>query len=145
MELDFAAPSDDGPPLRIRVDPSLIEQILFNLIDNACKYAGPDAADYQRPRQIHLEGIQLPRNRIGLRVRDHGPGLSPDVRLRLFEPFSKSAEQAAHSAPGVGLGLSLCRQLARSQGGDLVLETSGPSGTTFRLEFPSAPFGGTAG
>ncbi|MFZ4596381.1 MAG: ATP-binding protein [Verrucomicrobiaceae bacterium] len=52
-------------------------------------------------------------------------------------PFEKSATEAAHSAPGVGLGLALCRRLARELGGDLVLE-SNAGGACFRLTLPLA-------
>ena len=73
-----------------------------------------------------------------IRVQDRGPGLPPAARKRLFRPFSKSATEAAHSQPGVGLGLALSRRLARGElHGDLALESSGPAGTTFRLELPA--------
>ena len=106
----------------IRTDTSAVEQILFNLVDNACKYAA-SAAD----RRIHLEASGT-----GLRIRDHGPGFSKLERRKLFQPFSKSARQAAHSAPGVGLGLALSRRLARQMGGDLQLESAG-GGASFLL------------
>ena len=54
-----------------------------------------------------------------VRVEDHGPGIAPEMRRRLFRSFSKTAKEAAHSAPGVGLGLALSRRLARDLGGDL--------------------------
>ena len=57
-----------------------------------------------------------------IRVRNHDPGISRAVAHRLFVPFGKSARQAADSAPGVGLGLSLSRRLARQFGGDLRIE-----------------------
>jgi signal transduction histidine kinase len=56
----------------------------------------------------------------------------------LFRPFSKSANDAAQSAPGVGLGLALSRRLARSLGGDLRLEENGPLGASFTLTIPFA-------
>ena len=65
-------------------------------------------------------------------MRDEGKGVSDDVRGRLFEPFSRSAEKAAGSSPGVGLGLSLSRSLARAMGGDLRLEP-GAGGACFLL------------
>jgi C4-dicarboxylate-specific signal transduction histidine kinase len=61
---------------------------------------------------------------VELLVRDEGPGVSPDVRARLFEPFSKSAERAAGTVSGVGLGLALSRSLARAMGGNLRLAGS---------------------
>ena len=112
---------------RICTDTTAVEQILFNLVDNACKYAVP-AAD---PR-IHLEAA-ADGDSIRLRVRDHGPGVAAEDRVRLFRPFSRSARDAAGSAPGVGLGLALSRRLARRLKGDLALDPTVPDGAGFVL------------
>jgi len=64
--------------------------------------------------------------------------VDPSIVRRLFRPFSKSAHDAAHSAPGVGLGLALSRRLARALGGDLRLQTNGPEGACFALMLPFA-------
>jgi signal transduction histidine kinase len=114
------------------VDVSAVEQILFNLVDNACKYAAPDSTE----KVIHLEALPEPGKYALLRVRDHGQGISAAGAKRLFQPFSKSANEAAHSAPGVGLGLALCRRLSRSLGGDLRLDASGGRGAAFVLSLP---------
>lgn len=116
----------------VRADPSAVEQILFNLVDNACKYAVA-ASD----RTIHLEAARDGR-RLALRIRDHGPGISRREARRLFRPFSKSARDAAHSAPGVGLGLTLSRRLARQMGGDLRIDPHFPAGACFELSLPLA-------
>jgi len=114
----------------VRTDPSAVEQILFNVVDNAGKYAvaGPDRRIelrvYSRDRQLHLS------------VRDFGPGISKEQRRRLFQPFSKSAFDAAGKAPGVGLGLALCHRLARSLGGRLVFDASVTPGACFILKLP---------
>jgi signal transduction histidine kinase len=123
----------DEPALQttVYVDVSAIEQILFNLVDNACKYAAPSASE----KTIHLEA--LPNGKCAmLRVRDHGQGISEAGTKRLFRPFSKSAHEAAHSAPGVGLGLALCRRLSRSMGGDLHLDQLVTGGACFVLTIP---------
>ncbi|HEU0010707.1 MAG TPA: ATP-binding protein, partial [Verrucomicrobiae bacterium] len=118
----------------VHVDVSAVEQILFNLVDNACKYAAPTASE----KLIHLEA--LPDGKFAmLRVRDHGQGISLEGAKRLFQPFSKSAHEAAHSAPGVGLGLALCRRLSRSMGGDLRLDTLVKDGACFVLMLPLGP------
>lgn len=98
----------------LRVDAMAVEQILFNLTDNACKYAAPDCD----PRRLDLTVEDSPKA-LRITFRDYGPGLPPAQMKRLFQPFSKSATEAAHSAPGVGLGLALSRQLARELGGEL--------------------------
>ncbi len=115
----------------VRANPSAVEQILFNLVDNACKYAA-GATD---PR-IHL-AAERSDGEFRLRVRDHGPGVAAAVRGRLFRPFSKSARDAANSAPGVGLGLALSRRLAQDMGGQLRLEQNG-GGACFVLILPAA-------
>ena len=117
---------------RVRVDLSLVDQILSNLVDNAVKYAS-SAPD----RRIHLDVVPTGRW-LTLNVRDHGPGLHPKVIRRLFRPFSKSARDAAQSAPGVGLGLALSRRLARTLGGDLRLLENGSLGACFSLTVPFA-------
>lgn len=120
---------DDGR--WVRADPSAVEQILFNLVDNACKYAA-----IAEDRTIHVESTELSAA-VGLRVRDHGPGISASDARRLFRPFSKSSQQAANSAPGVGLGLALSRRLARAMGGDLILENA-IAGCSFLLKLPAS-------
>jgi signal transduction histidine kinase len=114
----------------VRADPSAVEQILFNLVDNACKYAvcGPQPL-------IHLEATRVNGQAI-LCVRDHGPGIQQQETRRLFRPFSKSARDAANSAPGVGLGLALSRRLAREMGGDLRLDSTQNGGACFLLFLP---------
>jgi signal transduction histidine kinase len=114
----------------VNVDAVAIEQIVFNLVDNACKYAAPASREPVLRLEVNLE----PRA-VAIRVCDQGPGLSKQQCKRLFRPFEKSATEAAHSAPGVGLGLALCRRLARELGGELELEPR-PPGACFKLTVP---------
>ena len=123
--------SDDDAGTVVETDPSVVDQILFNLVDNACKYA--QSAEVRAIDISMVNDSHSPR----IVVRDHGPGLSRDAAKRLFQPFSKSATEAAHSAPGVGLGLALSRRLARSLGGDLCCETADGGGAQFALVLPA--------
>jgi signal transduction histidine kinase len=127
MELVAGATDVDSP---VRADVSVVDQILSNLVDNAVKYAAT-ASD----RRIHID-LAPSGSWLALSVRDHGPGLDRSVLRRLFRPFSKSAHEAAQSAPGVGLGLALSRRLARTLGGDLRLTENGPHGARFTLTIP---------
>ncbi len=122
----------DAGETAVRADPSAVEQVLFNLVDNACKYAA-SAADRRIDLVVDGEG-----NRPALKVCDRGPGVSRADARRLFRPFSKSASKAAASAPGVGLGLALSRRLAREMGGDLVLESGPTGGACFALRLVRA-------
>ena len=74
-----------------------VEQILFNLADNACKYAAPDSTS----RELKVR-VRANDKWIRIAVEDFGPGLPAGQLRKLFRPFSKSATEAAHSAPGVG-------------------------------------------
>ena len=109
--------------------PGTIEQIIFNLVDNACKYAKPNSKNL-----IELT-VSRNDNRLRFSVRDYGPGVSPKFKKTMFQPFSKSDLDAANSAPGVGLGLALCQRKARSLNGKLYHEDLA-DGATFVLELP---------
>lgn len=126
VEIDPAAAAAQA-----QVDALAVEQILFNLTDNACKYAAPDSA----PRELHLR-LEAEGKTLRLLFRDFGPGLSKQALKKLFQPFAKSATEAAHSAPGVGLGLALSRRLAKELGGKLEHERSSRRGATFCLTLP---------
>jgi signal transduction histidine kinase len=114
---------------RVRVEVASVEQILLNLVDNACKYA-PNPTN----PVLHLGAARQDRHAV-LGIHDHGPGIEPRERRRIFRPFHRPASQAAGSAPGVGLGLALSRRLARRMGGDLRLAAAG-EGASFELWLP---------
>lgn len=116
---------------QVKVDAVTLEQILFNLIDNACKYAKPATE-----QSIRIS-CGLNHKTVRIEVRDFGPGIDPARQRKLFRPFSKSAEAAARSQPGVGLGLALCRRLARSLGGDVYLNREVKDGAAFCLVLPA--------
>ncbi|MBW3596048.1 MAG: HAMP domain-containing histidine kinase [Planctomycetes bacterium] len=116
----------------VSTDPQAVRQILFNLVDNASKYAA--GAEDRR-----IEATCRANDRTAqIRIRDYGPGLSRSQRRRLFRPFSKTVQEAAITAPGVGLGLALCRRLARDLGGRLACEPAAGTGASFVLELPIA-------
>jgi signal transduction histidine kinase len=111
--------------LPVRVAPDAVLQILGNLLDNACKYS-PD----QRLVRLIAE-----RNGVHavLAVEDDGAGIVPDERDRIFERFT----QLGNGRSGLGLGLYIAKQLARAQGGDVVLtEARHAGGARFELHLP---------
>jgi signal transduction histidine kinase len=59
---------------------------------------------------------------IEIAVEDDGPGVAPEDRERVFEPFFRGAKERSSDVPGAGLGLSIAREIARQTGGDLVLD-----------------------
>lgn len=130
--MELVVGGDPAAGATVRANPSAVEQILFNLVDNACKYAA-GAED----RRIHLD-MGRTGGQVRLRVRDHGPGIAPAASRRLFRSFSKSAQEAANSAPGIGLGLALSHRLARDMGARLRLETEVAQGASFVLTLPAS-------
>jgi signal transduction histidine kinase len=99
------------------------------LADNVVKYA-----ENAKP-SVHLNVIRVHRM-LAIRFSDNGPGIPKELQKDLFRPFSRSAKAESGRKPGVGLGLALSRDLARSVGGDLVLELSSAKGSTFVLTLP---------
>ncbi len=71
-----------------------------------------------------------------IEVCDDGGGIARGDAKKLFRPFHKSANDAAHSKPGVGLGLALCKRLASALGGDLTLDADRHRGACFVLTLP---------
>jgi signal transduction histidine kinase len=118
--------------LRIETDVNLVQQILGNLIDNACKYS-KSALD----KHIWLRARADGASRLVLEVEDRGPGVPARERRTIFRPFRRGGS-ADVTAGGVGLGLALARQWATLLGGKLTLASaSGGCGACFRLELPA--------
>ena len=113
-------------PAMALCDPNRIEQVVVNLIDNAI-----DAVDGQEQRKIEI-GMETNEAVIDLHVRDHGPGLSDEVRQRLFEPFF-TTKDAGH---GLGLGLAISAGIVSDFGGTLMGANHPDGGAIFTLELP---------
>ncbi|MFO1030896.1 MAG: HAMP domain-containing sensor histidine kinase [Planctomycetota bacterium] len=115
----------------LATDEDAIGQILFNLVDNAAKYARGST-----PAEVELQVVGDAAGVVWT-VRDHGPGVPPALRERIFAPFDRGAVAASsNEVPGVGLGLALARGLARDLGGDLVLAADSGPGARFVLRLP---------
>jgi signal transduction histidine kinase len=112
----------------LETDPELTQQILGNLIDNACKYSR-SAND----RRIWLRANRLNGSRLLLEVEDRGPGVQPRERRTIFRAFRRGRRTDATG--GVGLGLALAQRWAKLLGGQLSLRRSTESnGACFQLE-----------
>ncbi len=107
----------------VLVDPLRIGQVAVNLLQNAARAMGGKGT-------VRLSAAREGRF-VAIRFRDRGPGIAPEVRERIFEPFFTTSPE------GTGLGLPIARSLAEAHGGRLVLEETGPRGTTFRLDLPA--------
>jgi two-component system, OmpR family, sensor histidine kinase MprB len=116
----------DAPDgVALRGDPAGLERMLANLRLNADRYAGGSEL------MATADG-----DRIAIRVVDHGPGVPPGERERVFERFARGGDQ--QRIPGSGLGLSIARNIARSHGGDIQIEDTPGGGATFVVTLPRA-------
>jgi signal transduction histidine kinase len=122
IALDVAVPASR---VAVRADPSLVHTVIANLVGNALDALAGAPVEVPRVR-VSLDAAGP---RACLRVRDNGPGVSPQIISRLFEPF------VTGKPSGVGIGLALSRKIARAHGGDLVLEAAGP-GASFLFTLP---------
>ena len=119
--------ADGARAAEVETDPEAVQQILFNLVDNACKYGrSSDGAPLQLSARERADRVEL-------RVRDHGAGVPAAHARSIFHAFERGGRDPADPSPGVGLGLALSRGLARDLGGDLVLEPGGAEGACFVL------------
>jgi signal transduction histidine kinase len=117
----------------IQSDSVLVQQILSNLIDNACKYS-KEAND----QRVWLRARIVGDNRIALDVEDCGPGVGRRECRTIFRPFRRG-DRAETTAGGVGLGLALAKRWAAMLGGRLELQRGEHgAGACFRLELPMA-------
>jgi two-component system, OmpR family, sensor histidine kinase KdpD len=110
----------------VRLDDVLMEQVLFNLVENACKYTPAGS-----PIAIEA-GAET--GRVWVEVADRGPGLPPGEENRVFEKFYRARE--AGRSGGVGLGLTICRGIVEAHGGTISASNRPGGGAVFRFTLP---------
>jgi two-component system sensor histidine kinase KdpD len=120
--VDVSLPEDSS---LVRVDAHQIQRVLVNLLENALKYSS--AAEPVRVQVTAISSEAL------VRVIDHGPGVMPTDRERIFEPFQRGQRA---DRPGAGLGLAIARGFAEANGGRLWVESRAGQGATFVLALP---------
>jgi two-component system sensor histidine kinase PilS (NtrC family) len=112
--------------LEVRVDPMQLQQVVWNLCQNAITHAGATSG----ATAIELRYGRMAVNaRPFLEVADRGPGIAAEDGERIFEPFFTKSPQ------GTGLGLFLARELAQTNGATLLHEDRAGGGSLFRLVF----------
>ncbi len=124
----------EGSAVTLVGDERLLRRALRNLLENAQRYGRSDASS-QAPPEIQVSVLPQPGGKVAVRVCDRGPGVPPDQRERIFEPFFRLPGHA-EKAGGVGLGLSLVKQIAQCHGGGVRCEARDGGGSCFVLELP---------
>ena len=123
IDIDAEVPED----LRVRVESEDLEELIGNLIDNACKWA----VEMVRVRARQLDG------RVEITVEDDGPGIAEDQR----EEVLRAGARLDEGVPGTGLGLAICSDIVAAYGGELALEDSEMGGLKARVTLPRARAG----
>lgn len=127
-KLSLAVPPD--LPM-VRLDPVLFEQVLFNLLDNARKYAPTGSLISIR--------AWAEDSHVVLQIIDEGPGIPPDDLTRIFDSFYR-VRKKDHVQAGTGLGLSICKGFVEAMGGTIfATNRDDRSGAIFTLRFPTGP------
>lgn len=113
-------------PLHALVDPHMLQQVVFNLIANAC----------QAMTQMGTITVRTMRDKklVKIRIQDTGPGVPKELRGEIFEPFFTTKPVGE----GTGLGLSLSLNIIRGFGGDLILDKNYSDGAAFEIHLPEA-------
>jgi two-component system sensor histidine kinase KdpD len=114
------------PPL-LYVNPALLEQALFNIIENAVKYSPPDAAV--------VINVDSDASHCRIAVEDRGPGIPEALLEKVFDMFYVIGE-GDHRKHGTGVGLAICRGMITAQNGRVWAEQRDKGGTRFVVELP---------
>jgi two-component system sensor histidine kinase KdpD len=113
----------------IWVHPALVEQALFNVLENAARFSPPEAA-------IVVEANRIGGDRLCIEVRDQGPGIPEDERARIFDMFYSVSRGDRSGRQGTGLGLAICRGMIGAHGGDVEALPNAGGGTILRITLP---------
>ena len=125
--IQFSAP----PQVEISTDPTAMDTILKNVLDNAVKYS-------PSPPRVEVTMRQLGSGLLEISVRDHGIGVERSQLKRIFKRFHRVPSDAVNERSGTGLGLYVVARRLRNLGGSIRAESAGlDQGTTFHIRLPS--------
>ncbi len=125
LGIEFALQHDTDLP-EVMIDKIQIQQVVQNLVRNAAD----ELAFCDGDRRIWISLRKLPSDRVEIAVEDTGPGLSTEVKEKLFQPFVTTKPN------GMGVGLSVCRNIIESHGGWIRGEDRAGGGAIFRVNLP---------
>ncbi len=117
----------------VLTDAALLERALANLVSNALVWSPIG-------REVRIEAASV-QNRVDVRVIDRGPGIAPEARDRVFQPFQRLGDKSTDA--GVGLGLAIAKGFVEVTGGSLRVDDTPGGGCTFTISLPIAPKGDT--
>lgn len=115
------------PDVDIKGDALLLQMLINNLVENAIKYS---------PKESTITALlKQEKNEIVLNIIDQGAGIPDEEKKKVFDKFYRIGNEATRKAQGTGLGLYLCRIIARDHNGDISVTNNSPSGSNFAVSF----------
>ncbi len=120
----------------LRADRSALVRALRNLLENAAKHGGEKAPVAIRAARVRTSG----RDEVRITVEDRGPGIPPEERPYVFEPFFRGRRARERQVRGSGLGLSLVDRIVRAAGGRVEVASDPGRGAAFTIVLPAASF-----
>ena len=121
---------NDVPELTANGDVNRLDQVLANLVDNAIKYGRAEG-------RVTVGGKKLDDGKVGIFVRDDGPGIPPEAINRVFERFYRVDKARSRDQGGTGLGLSIVKHIVQAHGGEVRVESELGKGATFFFTVPA--------
>ena len=119
-------------PLHLMADPTRLEQVLVNLLNNAAKYT-------QRCGHIALD-VEPDGEAVSIRVTDDGVGIAPDLVPRVFDLFVQAERSLDRAQGGLGIGLTMVKSIVEMHGGTVKAHSAGPGrGSEFTVRLPTVP------
>lgn len=109
-------------------DPLLLKLLISNLLENAQKYAPARTPIYIKLRRQHAEAL--------LEVADEGPGIPEEEKKKIFRKFYRIGNEQTRKTKGTGLGLYICKKIAKDHGGRLTVTDNQPRGSNFIVHIP---------
>jgi two-component system phosphate regulon sensor histidine kinase PhoR len=110
-------------------DGDRLQQVFFNLVDNAIKYGRPEGS-------VILDATMADQNQVKVAVKDDGPGIPPESRERIFERFYRVDKARSREQGGTGLGLSIVKHIVQCHGGRVWVESDLSKGSAFYFLLP---------
>jgi len=114
--------------LHARINASLLEQAIINLLTNAIKYSDPGG-------RVVIETVEQEKQ-IGIRVQDFGCGIEPEHQSRIFERFYRADQARSRNLGGTGLGLSIVKHVAQAHRGEVEIKSIPGEGSSFTILLP---------
>ncbi len=133
--VEFIVSCHPDVPDRLRGDPTRLGQVIFNLSSNALKFTTRGEVAVRALAYDHVTCRAVLR----VEVNDTGPGVDPDEREHIFEPYAQADASTTRTHGGTGLGLAIARQIVEAMGGTIGVEDGLGSGALFWFTVPLVP------